>query len=1004
MKKPNLQGFLFLVFIVFVLIGTGCGGGTNEGKDAPNIGGSVSGYGIDGIIINGDVTIYGYNGSRGDLLAQSKTDAKGQFSATIGNYSGPILIDVRNGYYVEEASGYRVDLNVGDYLSAVTFYSAGGSLSNVMVTPMTTLAASLAGYYQGAGDNVSNAINKANTAMSSLALFNILDTYPADLTDDKNKPGSLTNSAMYGVVLAGLSQMSADISAQNGTQPHRVYNSMALTKALANDISDGKINGKKVADDIFLGITKLDSYTLRRTLGVASINFMNTTYNKSGLGRGDVEGYLSQIAANSGSLFPSENPPLPIDDVAPTITFTEPVANSYAAGMLKVRVVATDFSNIKALTVTSPSYPNMIFFDYDSSASIYLLDVDTTTIADGNLTFNVSATDVADNTSTASITVVVDNTRPQINITSPANNSFTNLAVVTVTGTITDAGSGVSSINFVRGSQSTAATITGNAFTANLATGADAQYDYTVNITDLVGNQSSSIYTLKKDTVAPGIGSLYATTYYDETQISATVDSNTRIVSYNKVGGDQTENLQDVNMTINKYITRLSSGNSFKENVLSWDSSNGGGTYDYNIPYYKFTVKDDGFVGSSPVNLVVTYSFSQQINNSWILKRDWAAAPYDTNNTGGFYVIPISTEYLGPDLATVDNTVNNRVTVRIVDEAGNIGYKYFYFKINLLGPPVITIYDPALSASSYFTRSDSLYMYNYDARTFAYGRTLKAIGVVISNPNPVTVYVDPRNVTGSITVNKKVIAARGADSSTPGTSGCGSQPCIFSGMTNFGAEYASKDYSYTINSVYNFTGGFRDVFTQQLIALDTSGYYPLLPGQTAVGYSNFDNYGYGVYNSGQIWNWRYGGIYYADTSLVTNAFLVSGTYQWCYSDSGALAACAFTSAPQFALVDDYRLQFNLSWSGSIYTGPYIQGVNTNNLWWAAPYNASGVTLANWTRAQLGTCTQYIASPAVASACPTGCLPQTLNVQSTSVCEDFAVNNVNATGRVIGALP
>ena len=43
----------------------------------------------------------------------------------------------------------------------------------------------------------------------------------------------------------------ADISAQNNTQPHRVYNSMALTKALANDISDGKINGKKGADDIF---------------------------------------------------------------------------------------------------------------------------------------------------------------------------------------------------------------------------------------------------------------------------------------------------------------------------------------------------------------------------------------------------------------------------------------------------------------------------------------------------------------------------------------------------------------------------------------------------------------------------------------------------------------------------------------------------------------------------------------------------------------------------------
>ncbi|MDZ4383384.1 MAG: hypothetical protein U0937_01950, partial [Thermodesulfovibrionia bacterium] len=145
MKKiVSHQIYFIMVFIVFALIGSGCGGGTNAGKDAANIGGSVSGYGIDGIIINGDIYIYSYNGARGELLAQSKTDAKGQFSAQIGNYSGPILLEVRNGYYVEEASGYRVDLNVGDYLSAVTFYSAGGSLSNVMVTPMTTLAASLA--------------------------------------------------------------------------------------------------------------------------------------------------------------------------------------------------------------------------------------------------------------------------------------------------------------------------------------------------------------------------------------------------------------------------------------------------------------------------------------------------------------------------------------------------------------------------------------------------------------------------------------------------------------------------------------------------------------------------------------------------------------------------------------------------------------------------------------------------------------------------------------------
>lgn len=966
MKKPNLQGFLFFVFIVFVLIGTGCGGGTNSGKDAPDIGGSVSGYGIDGLIINGDVSIYSYSGAKGSLLATAKTDTKGQFSATIGNYSGPILIEVRNGYYIEEASGYRIDLNVGDYLSAVAFYSAGGSLSNVMVTPLTTLAASLAGYYQGAGDNVSNAINKANTALSSLILLNVLDTYPADLTDDKNRPGSLTNSAMYGVVLAGLSQMSADISAQNNTQPHRVYNSMALTKALANDISDGKLNGKKVADDIFLGIIKLDSYTMRRTLGVAAINFMNTTYNKSGLGRGDVENYLSQIAANSGSLFPSENAPLPIDDVSPTVAFTEPAANSFAAGRLRVRVVATDFSDIKALTVTSPSFPNTIFFDYDSTANVYMLEVDTTTIADGNLTFNVNATDVADNTSAASLTVVVDNTRPQINITSPANGSFTNLNAVTVTGTITDAGSGVASINFIWNSQSTAATITGNSFTANLATGADAQYDYTVEVTDRVGNKLSSMFTLKKDTVPPYANYTSGnTTYYDETQIGATADPNTRIVSYTK--DNQAELLLDSNMVINKYITRLSSGNSFNEAVLNWSNN----SYDYNIPYYKFTVADQGYVGSVQDNLVVTYSYSQQINSSWIVKRDYAAVPKDVSN----YIIPISTEYLGPDIATVASEVNNRVTVRIIDEAGNIGYKNFYFKLNLLGPPVIIKTDTTLSVSPAFSKADSLFMYTFDTLSYAVGRNLKAVGVVVSNPNPVPVYVDPRNVSGSVTINKTMVAAKGVDV-LPFPS------VVYDYM---GGSYASKSYNFT-SPVYSFYGGFRNELTGLPVALEV-GYLVLQPGETVIAYNTFDNYGYQLVRSGVSWNWVFGAdLVDCATSSLVSGEIVNPPFSWCTVVVNA-SGTVFTNIPFSAVVDDYNYRFSVNWSAGVYTGAYIQGVNGNNFMWNSPVTVNS-DFAELTYPRSSNCRRYYYSTSP------------VNQQS---CFGYALNNVNS-GAVIGALP
>ena len=101
---------------------------------------------------------------------------------------------------------------------------------------------------------------------------------------------------------------------------------------------------------------------------------------------------------------------------------------------------------------------------------------------------------------------------------------------------------------------------------------------------------------------------------------------------------------------------------------------------------------------------MVTYSFSQQVNNNWVVKRDWCCA-----KDGGNYIIPISTEYLGRDIAAVANDVNNRVTgswMRLVISAITISTK-----MNLLGPPVIVKTDTTLSVSPAFTKVDSLYMF-----------------------------------------------------------------------------------------------------------------------------------------------------------------------------------------------------------------------------------------------------------------------------------------------------
>lgn len=103
-----------------------------------------------------------------------------------------------------------------------------------------------------------------------------------------------------------------------------------------------------------------------------------------------------------------------------------------------------------------------------------------------NQAFSATATDGAGQTASASVTLNIDKTPPVISIGSPVNNSTVSSASLQVTGSVTDALSGVASVSC----NSVAAQLQAGAFTCSTTLVAGAN-TITVSATDVAGNTSS---------------------------------------------------------------------------------------------------------------------------------------------------------------------------------------------------------------------------------------------------------------------------------------------------------------------------------------------------------------------------------------------------------------------------------------------------------------------------------------------------------------------------------
>jgi hypothetical protein len=233
--------FLFsrwLILIVATMLGlAGCG----SSSKSPSPVNTVKGTAAKGIIYPGSVKVFAVDasGMKGALLAGPvATVEDGTYSATIGTYTGAVIVEA-SGIYNSEASGQPVIIDPATPLHAMVaeVSNSAGSTFLAAITPLTELAWRHASV-DGTAPITPTTIKEANKLVADLfKLSDILGVQPVAATIAAMGNASVEQQA-YTLVLATIDKM-AD-SANGATAQERMN---TLLTSLAAEVAGSVASG-----------------------------------------------------------------------------------------------------------------------------------------------------------------------------------------------------------------------------------------------------------------------------------------------------------------------------------------------------------------------------------------------------------------------------------------------------------------------------------------------------------------------------------------------------------------------------------------------------------------------------------------------------------------------------------------------------------------------------------------------------------------------------------------
>ncbi len=287
---------LLIAVIGVALLQVACGGG----GDGVGSGGTgfISGSVIEGPAANATVNAYAVaNGQTGAALGSATTDGNGNFTLSIGSYSGPLMLQASAGTFRDEATGALMTMASGDVMTAaLPSVASGATVNGIQVTPVTSMAQNRA--LQMAGGMTDANIAAANAAMGSyFSVSDILHVAPMNPLVPGSAATANADARNYGMTLAAMSQYALTIG---------MTNSSALVTAMMNDASDGVMDGRKGSGPItmtmggMMGTSPMSPTAGSSGLATGMTNFAASPANRSGLTATDVAPLVQRLSGANG--------------------------------------------------------------------------------------------------------------------------------------------------------------------------------------------------------------------------------------------------------------------------------------------------------------------------------------------------------------------------------------------------------------------------------------------------------------------------------------------------------------------------------------------------------------------------------------------------------------------------------------------------------------------------------------------------------------------------------
>lgn len=292
-----------VLLIASLALISGCGGGGGGGESTPSVppvtgtAGTITGTAIKGPVGNATVTAFSINnGIMGGQIGTGQTDNQGNFSIPVGDHSGAVMLQMRGGSYMDEATGTTMPMQQSDVMTCVIpSMAAGSTVSGIQMTPLTSVAQTMA---QGMTGGMTPAnITTANNAVGNYFMVNdILHTQPMNPLMQGAGGGADQNMKDYGMAMAAMSQYAKTIG-----MPF----SSGMVTSMMNDASDGHMNGMMGNSSITMGGGMMGGSMMSSNAGTSGLanamtQFIQSPMNKSGVTLQDMQNLINKLTTSNG--------------------------------------------------------------------------------------------------------------------------------------------------------------------------------------------------------------------------------------------------------------------------------------------------------------------------------------------------------------------------------------------------------------------------------------------------------------------------------------------------------------------------------------------------------------------------------------------------------------------------------------------------------------------------------------------------------------------------------